>query len=100
MAGYIVINFEVTDPEGFEQQAQEYLQLAGPSHKKYGGKPIIGGATCEALEGDWHPDRVAMGEFASVEQAMRWYNSEEYAPARALRSKTATFNTIAVQGLE
>jgi uncharacterized protein (DUF1330 family) len=47
MAGYIMIDLEITDPEGFK----EYLKLAGPTLKQYGGKVLIGGATPENLEG-------------------------------------------------
>lgn len=96
MAGYIMIDLEITDPEGF----QEYLKLAGPTVKQYGGKVLIGGATSQTLEGDWQPRLLSVGEFESVEQALRWYNSPEYAPARALRFKVAKNRAIVVQGLE
>ena len=95
MKGYIMIDLEITDPEGFKN----YLQLAGPSQKQYGAKVLIGGATSETLEGDWHPHLLAVGEFESVEQALRWYNSEEYAPAKALRLRTTNSRAIVVQGL-
>jgi uncharacterized protein (DUF1330 family) len=52
------------------------------------------------IEGDWHPHLLSIGEFESVEQAMRWYNSPEYAPAKALRFKVAKNKAIVVQGLE
>jgi uncharacterized protein (DUF1330 family) len=95
MAGYIMIDLEITDQEGFK----EYLKLAGPTLKQYGGKVLIGGATTETLEGDWHPHVFSVGEFESVEQAMRWYNSPEYAPAKVLRFKVANNRAIVVQGL-
>ena len=95
MKGYIMIDLEITDPEGFK----EYLKLAGPSQKQYGAEVLIGGATCETLEGDWHPHLLAVGEFESVEQALRWYNSEEYDPAKALRLRTTISRAIVVQGL-
>ncbi len=53
MAGYILLDLEITDPEGFK----EYLKLAGPTVKQYGGKVLVGGAVPENLEGDWHPQR-------------------------------------------
>jgi uncharacterized protein (DUF1330 family) len=96
MAGYILLDLEITDPEGF----QEYLKLAGPTVKQYGGKVLVGGAVPENLEGDWHPRLLSIGEFESVEQALRWYNSEEYAPAKALRFKVAKNKGLVVQGLE
>ena len=96
MAGYILLDLEITDPEGF----QEYLKLAGPTVKQYGGKVLVGGAVPENLEGDWPPRLLSIGEFESVEQALRWYHSEEYAPAKALRFKVAKNKGIVVQGLE
>ena len=96
MAGYILLDLEITDPEGF----QEYLKLAGPTVKQYGGKVLVGGAVPQNLEGDWHPRLFSIGEFESVVQALRWYNSEEYAPAKALRFKVAKNKGIVVQGLE
>jgi len=42
---------------------------------------------------------LSVGEFESVEQALRWYNSPEYAPAKALRFKVANNRAIVVQGL-
>src|SRR5260370_1226433 len=51
------------------------------------------------FEGDWHPQLLSIGQFESVEQALRWYNSEEYAPAKALRFKVAKNQAIVVQGL-
>jgi uncharacterized protein (DUF1330 family) len=95
MAGYILIDLDITDPEGF----QEYLKLAAPTVKQYGGKVIIGGAAPTTLEGDWHPRLLSIGEFESVEQALQWYNSEEYAPAKALRLKVTRSKAIAVQGI-
>ena len=96
MAGYVMIDLEIIDPEGF----QEYLKLAAPTLKQYGGKVLIGGAKSETLEGDWHPHLLSVGEFESVEQAMRWYNSPEYAPAKALRLKVTNSQAILVRGLE
>ena len=96
MAGYILLDLEITDPEGF----QEYLKLAGPTVKQYGGKVLVGGAVPVNLEGDWHPRLLSIGEFESVEQALRWYHSEEYAPAKELRLKVTKSKAIVVQGLE
>jgi uncharacterized protein (DUF1330 family) len=86
----------ITDPEGF----QEYLKLAGPTVKQDGGRVLVGGAVPENPEGNWHPRLFSIGEFESVEQALRWYHSEENAPAKALRFKVAKNKGIVVQGLE
>ena len=95
MAAYVLIDLEILDPQGF----QEYLTLAAPTLQQYEGKAIVGGAMSQTLEGDWHPHLLSIGEFASVEQAMRWYNSEEYAPAKALRLRVTRSKAIVVQGV-
>jgi len=37
-------------------------------------------------------------EFPSLEQAKKWWASEEYADAKALRQRTAKTRMIAVEG--
>jgi uncharacterized protein (DUF1330 family) len=41
---------------------------------------------------------VVVLEFPSLEQARRWYNSEEYRGPKALRLKTAKSKMILVEG--
>ena len=85
----------VTDPAGFE----EYRQLVPATIQQYGGRYVVRGGAAETLEGDWQPKRVVVLEFPSLEQAKRWYNSEEYRGPKALRFKTATSKMILVEGV-
>jgi hypothetical protein len=39
----------------------------------------------EVIEGNYQPVRLAMIEFPSMDQARRWYNSEEYRELKQLR---------------
>jgi uncharacterized protein (DUF1330 family) len=96
MAAYVLIDLEILDPQGF----QEYLKLAAPSVKQYGGKAIVGGAQSQTLEGDWRPHLLSIGEFPSVDQALRWYHSEEYASAREQRLRVTNSKAIVVQGID
>jgi len=95
MAGYILMDLEITDPDGF----REYIKLAGPSVSQYGGKVLVGGAFSDILDGDWKPRRLSIAAFDSVEQVKRWYDSPEYAPAKALRLKVANAKVIVVPGV-
>jgi len=69
MAAYLIFALDITDPEGF----REYAEHVGPTHEHFGGKLLVPRSICETLEGEWHPNRLAMLEFESVEQARRWY---------------------------
>jgi uncharacterized protein (DUF1330 family) len=63
-----------------------------------GEKSDASGGTVEPLEGDWHPSRLVILAFESVEQAKRWYHSQEYAPLKEIRLKTTNSQAVLVQG--
>jgi uncharacterized protein (DUF1330 family) len=93
MTAYVIVDIEVTDPEGYK----EYIKLAPEAMKLYGRKYIARGGANETLEGDWQAKRLVILEFSSVEQAKNWLNSPEYAPARALRHQYARTNMVVVE---
>ncbi len=95
MAAYIIAEEDVTDPKGF----REYLKQVVPTIQQFGGKILAAGGTIETLEGDWHPSRLVILEFESVEQAKRWYNSDEFAPLKDIRLKTANTQGVLLQGI-
>ncbi len=88
MSAYMIVQIEVTDPEGFA----EYREKVGPQIAKHGGKYIVRGAEGENLEGEWDPGRLVIFEFPSTDNIRAWYNAEEYQPLLELRERTA--NTI------
>lgn len=94
MPAYFIVDLEVTDAAGFD----EYRKQVPATIARYGGKYLVRGGKTETLEGDWQPGRIVVLEFPSVEQARRWYDSEEYRDPKALRIKTARTNLILVEG--
>ena len=95
MAAYLVLDIEVTDPAGY----QEYKELARPVVERFGGRYLVRGGAYEMLEGDWQPERLVIVEFPSVEEAKRFYDSDEYAPLKKIRLKTTISRTILIQGV-
>jgi uncharacterized protein (DUF1330 family) len=95
MAGYVIAEVEVTDPQGFE----EYRQLVPASIEKYGGRFVARGGQTETLEGQWQPKRLVILQFDSVERAKQWWASEEYREAKAVRQRTAISNLVIVEGV-
>ena len=94
MTAYIVVQVDVKDP----QRYADYRSMVPASLAVYGGKYLIRGGQVENLEGDWEPQRFVMLQFDSVEQAKRWWDSEEYREARDLRQATADTKMIVVEG--
>ncbi|MEZ5064151.1 MAG: DUF1330 domain-containing protein [bacterium] len=94
MSAYVILDVNVTDPARYE----EYKKLSGPALEPFGGRFLVRGGAHEVLEGDWRPNRVVVLEFDSVEQAKRWYDSEQYRPAKAIRLAASEGSMILVQG--
>lgn len=95
MSAYIVAEIEVLAQDQYET----YKQLVPPSLAAYDGRFIVRGGTVETLEGDWSPPRVVILEFPSVTRARAWWNSVEYAEAKALRQSVARTRMILVEGV-
>ena len=95
MAAFIIADIDVTDPEGFEA----YRKLVAPTIANAGGIYRVRGGAVEVLEGDYRPRRMVILEFDSMASAKAWYDSDAYAPVKALRLKTTRSNVVLVEGL-
>jgi uncharacterized protein (DUF1330 family) len=95
MPAYFIVENEVTDLAGFE----EYREQVPATVEKYGGKFLVRGGQVQTLEGDWKPRRIVVTEFPNIEQARRWYDSEEYRALKALRLRTARGSVVLVEGV-
>ncbi|MFH2104090.1 MAG: DUF1330 domain-containing protein [Chloroflexota bacterium] len=94
MTAYIIVDIEVTDPTGYE----EYKKLAAPTVLHYGGRYIVRGGPHQTLESGWQPKRLVVLAFDSLERALAWHGSPEYAPAKALRDRYARSKMVVVEG--
>ena len=94
MAAYVVVETLVTDPE----RAAKYRPLSGASVERHGGRFLARGGAISVLEGSWDPKRVVVIEFPSVEKAREWYESDDYAVARAVRQGAGEWRIVVVEG--
>ena len=94
MAAYLIGEIEVTDPQAYEDYRRQVL----PVVTQYGGRFIVRGGKVETLEGGWSPRRVVALEFPSMDQARRFYHSEEYAPLLRMRHAASRGKMILVEG--
>ncbi|HEX7786463.1 MAG TPA: DUF1330 domain-containing protein [Methylomirabilota bacterium] len=95
MAAYIIVDLTVTDLPTME----EYRKRVPATVAKYGGRFLVRGGAHQTVEGDWKPNRVVVLEFPSMEQAKRWYDSEEYREPKAMRLRAGRANLIMVEGV-
>jgi len=94
MAAYVIAEIDVIDPAAYE----EYRRQVPGVIAKYGGKYLVRGGKVEPMEGGWSPKRLAVVEFPSMEQAMKFYRSPDYAPLIQLRQKASKGKLILVEG--
>ena len=92
--GYVVANIRVTDQDKFQQ----FSGMAGPAIKKYGGKVLARGPGADRLEGDVS-GIVMMIEFESKEAAYKFYNSEDYQAAKAVREDCSDTDFMIIEGV-
>jgi uncharacterized protein (DUF1330 family) len=95
MAAYLIAEVEITDPKAYE----EYRKIVPGTIAQYGGRYLVRGGSVETKEGGWTPSRVVVLEFASMDQARKWYHSPEYAPALAIRTRAGKSKVILVDGI-
>ncbi len=96
MAAYFIVDLTIEDMPGL----QHYIQAVPATIQKYGGRYLVRGATWEALEGGWEPNRIVVLEFPSLERAKAWYSSEEYKPLKQERQKASRANIVLVEGVQ
>jgi uncharacterized protein (DUF1330 family) len=94
MLAYVVASVRVQDPGAYEQ----YKQMVPAIVARFGGRYLARGGRAQALEGNPEAGRVIVMEFPSYEDALRWYNSPEYAAAKQLRVGCALSDIVVVEG--
>jgi uncharacterized protein (DUF1330 family) len=95
VAAYIIVDLTVTDLPTME----EYRKRVPATLAPYGGRFLVRGGGHHTVEGDWKPNRLVVLEFPSMEQAKRWYDSEEYREPKAMRLRAGRANLVMVEGV-
>lgn len=96
MPAYVIVDVTVTDAATMD----EYRKQVPATLAKYGGRFIVRGGAHQTIEGSWKPNRLVVLEFPSMEQAKRWYDSEEYRAPKAMRLRAGTANLVMVEGIQ
>ena len=95
MAGYVIVNDEITDEAGFA----EFRQKVGATVAAHGGRYLVRGGATEVIDGDWAPDRLVVIEFDSVDQAKAWLNSADFLAIKDLRVSSASASVVVAEGV-
>ena len=92
--GYMVADLHVRDKAGLEK----FREMAKPVLEEYGGKVLVRTPSAEAREGK-KTGIVVVLEFESMDKARKFYESEGYTAAKAVREKACDTDLIIAEGV-
>jgi uncharacterized protein (DUF1330 family) len=96
MPAYVIADVR----EARDQEALvEYRRGNTDSVARHGGRFVVRGGAMELLEGEWDTRRIVVIEFPDVAAARGWYESDDYAPLKALRRSASDTNIILLDGV-
>lgn len=72
---------KITDPD----KVGAYRAQVFETVEKFGGEYLVLGGDFDVVEGEWAPNIPVIIRFASMADARSWYDSDFYAPLKALR---------------
>jgi uncharacterized protein (DUF1330 family) len=95
-AGYLIAEVEISDPDAYAAYREKALAAVAA----HGGEFLVRGGRSRCLEGENPLPTLFIVKFASFEQALAWYHSQEYTRVKALREGAARANLVVVEGAE
>ena len=95
MAAYLLVDFDIHDPAGF----QEYVAGVVPLIGKHGGKILVSGGDFEVVDGKWRPHRLAIIQFRDRPAIRAFFSDPDYTELNALRQRFGTSVIVAVDGV-
>ena len=94
MPAYLVIEAQITDPQGFAAYAKATPGIVS----QYGGQYMVMGGEQQSLEGE-HSARTVISCWPDRAAALAYWHSSEYAADKPLREGTGQFRVQLVDGI-
>ncbi len=92
--GYLIAHIRVHDKDAFEK----FKEMSGPVIGDYGGRILVRNPSPDHREGDLR-GLVILIEFDDLDSARRFYESDQYTAARAVRETAAHTDLLLVEGI-
>ena len=91
---FVIFEAEVKDKATYGP----FAQIAVKELQAQGGKFIVLGATPDVLSGSQTSNAVSISQWASKEDAVRWFNSDVMKPVREAQAKYTVTRLSVVEG--
>ena len=93
---YFIAQIEIIDRDTYAKYEAGFMEI----FQSYNGKILSVDENIGVLEGDWPFTRTVLVEFPSKEDALSWYNSDEYQLLAKHRFSASESNIIIVSGVD
>jgi uncharacterized protein (DUF1330 family) len=94
MAAYVIAQMRVQDLETYRRYAMQVAETIKP----FSGRLLVANDRADVLEGSQPWPRTVIGEFASADEARRWYESDAYQAIQPLRASSSEGTVYIVEG--
>ena len=91
---FVIFEAEVKDKAAYGP----FAQIAVKEVQAQGGKFIVANATPDVLSGSQTSNAVSISQWASKEDAVRWFNSDVMKPVREAQAKYTVARLSVVEG--
>ena len=96
MPHYLIAQIDIKDREKYAKYEAGFMDV----FSSYKGKLISVDENVSLLEGQWPATRTVLIEFPSKEEALAWYESEEYQSLAKHRFAASSADIVIVSGIE
>jgi len=94
MRSYMIVTAKIKDRDAF---INGYGKAAGALVTKFGGRYVLRGPGAKLLEGQWGDGAsMVISEWPDRETILRFWDSPEYASAKALRDGIADVQVLVI----
>ncbi len=95
MSHYLLAQIKIVDRDEYSIYEAGFMDI----FSKFRGKILSVDEQPRLLEGSWPYTRTVLIEFPTSEDAMDWYQSEEYQTLARHRFNSSNGNAIIIQGI-
>lgn len=94
MKAYLVLDFSITDLQGF----MPYVEGVPALISRHGGRYIVQGAAPVPKEGDWRPERMVILEFTDKDAAEAFLADPDFVALARVRHENTVSKLVLVEG--
>jgi len=96
LPGFYIAEINVKNQDAY---MKEFVPAAVKALQDAGGKFVVRGGNIVATQGAPPASRIVVLQFASIDRAQGWWNSQAQKEAQVIGDKYATFRSYIVEGL-